>query len=411
MGNWESVLKAFYLEKRTIASISEEFDLGVDRALYRLFPLYHYSDVQCEACGGGVVARFINRTNRTSGQSLYFDLYQRTPERNQPPVHFYRQPRYRIESCGSARTTPEGYLVSTPYCSECDHQPLPTCECETCLKMRNRNRQLAAEKIASQTLEQIPPAKELDSLTVSEIFFTLFALSINSNQCGNYIFLDDLEPEELRRILQTGLFVTDVDMVADSIRMVSIYEFHIETELPYRLAKDLSQDVLTQSLKELAGQSVLNADRNMEIRDLWAYLALDEALGVLNHYLNVFNLRGHAGDQTISAIRKGLRKYGLAQTARFIYNAVKRAHVRGLEQGYTPGRAFSLVCGNINFWLDDFRARAYNAPPFFRKEPVLGEPLKVTVFAHSFLELHGIDYFTDCIAAEAFPSVTLNLPT
>ena len=116
------------------------------------------------------------------------------------------------------------------------------------------------------------------------------------------------------------------------------------------------------------------------------------------YYCQIPDIAYKPGDKTNQAIRRSLSKFGLAQTARFIYNSVWYSRKQANEAGYNNHRAFNQIYGNLNFWVDDSRARTYTAYPFVRKDGVLNEPKEVAIFNRTFLEPHGIDYFVDPIS-------------
>jgi len=131
---------------------------------------------------------------------------------------------------------------------------------------------------------------------------------------------------------------------------------------------------------------------------MWESLAQKEATSVLEHYCGVHDVHCTPGEQIIAAVKRSLNRYGLAQTARYICNAVRRAANYASENGHNRYRAFTFIYGNLNFWIDDPRARTYNAPPFNRTEYLLSEPKSVTTFSRFFLERNGISYFSHPIS-------------
>ena len=153
-----------------------------------------------------------------------------------------------------------------------------------------------------------------------------------------------------------------------------------------------------RDLKDRARGMYLKAATKTELVELWQSLALDESLNLLKHYCGVHGLYYRPGEKTTNAIKKSLRTYGLALTARYIYSSVWFSKKQANEAGYSDLRAFNQVYGNLSFWVDDPRARTYTAHPFTRKDGVFSEPPIVSVFSEFFLEPHGINYLSSAVA-------------
>jgi len=129
------------------------------------------------------------------------------------------------------------------------------------------------------------------------------------------------------------------------------------------------------------------------------YFVLDEAVKVLHHYCALHSIVCRPGTKTENSIKKSLRLYGLALTARYIHNAVWFSRKQSNEAGYNNHRAFSQVYGNLNFWIDDPRARTYTAHPFIRKDGFFSESDTVALFSKFFLEPHNLNYLNSPITS------------
>ncbi len=195
-------------------------------------------------------------------------------------------------------------------------------------------------------------------------------------------------------------FATPIaDSVLPAIKMVSMNEYVVDYDKIQFIVQ--STDELTESLtklKLLALNQVHDELRVINVLEAWETFTLKEAVGVLEHYCYVHDIQCTPGDNTISAIKLSLKRYGLAQTARYIYHAVWNARKYSSENNFNRFRAFTFIYGSLNFWIEDPRARTYNAPPFTRKEDTLSEPEDVAIFSRFFLEQNDISYFTDPVS-------------
>ena len=208
-----------------------------------------------------------------------------------------------------------------------------------------------------------------------------------------------LTPEEVKSLISVGILRLLDNSISDSIDLVSVNEYlHDFDRLSFEPGSINIIHSATTQLKA-QGRALANSQKSSwEIVDIWEGLAINETLSVLEFYCQKHGVCYCPGELTLAAIQRSLNRFGLAQTSRYVCNSVRRAKTVASETGASPRKAFNFIYGNLNFWLDDERARTYNAPPFLRMDGVLSEPILVTIFAHVFLEANGINYFRDPIS-------------
>lgn len=131
---WRTILDAYYVEKKTNRWISEWFGLNRPSKLYREFPVYTYPGKACEACGGWMISRFMDRKTELSAQTPRFDLFEDSLPLPDALARKYRD--HLDEYDYGALKTPEGYLITLPRCGRCDHVPLISCHCHSCRALR-----------------------------------------------------------------------------------------------------------------------------------------------------------------------------------------------------------------------------------------------------------------------------------
>ncbi len=211
--------------------------------------------------------------------------------------------------------------------------------------------------------------------------------------------LKHLNFEEKADLMYMGFVTLVADSVLPAINMVSVNEYSVNYE---RIKFEVQNvDELTKSLTKLklvALNQIRDELRVINVLEVWETFTLKEAISVLEHYCDVHDIHCTPGENTVSAIKRSLNRYGLAQTAKYIYQAVWRARKYATENNLNKFRAFNLIYGSLNFWIEDPRARTYNAPPFSRSENILSEPEEVSVFSRYFLEQNDINYFTDPVS-------------
>lgn len=395
--DWDPVYKAYYIDKRTNASILEQFDLPVQQALYKCFPPYVHSELKCEFCGEALISRFLNKTEKQSQLRLEQNLRDLKPIRVENPAPRYNYSYSRcLPSRGNAFKTDEGYLVSKPNCPKCNHSPSKNCECIGCLDLKAKYQLMISEQLKAENLVADIPKRNFSDLSGHELLAGLLALTYGKFE-EKRVHLSAVEPDDKKVLLASGLFIHDSASFDKCVTMKSTVEYSIDNNAVTYVVNStntcLPSDAISK-LKLQAMKKTLDPDERLDVLTLWGELALDEAMQLLKHYCGVYNLQYQPGEKTISSIKRSLRKYGLAQTARYIYNAVKRSQNYALEKGYDRRRAFNLVRGNLDFWIDDIRTKDWSTPPFNRGSDILCETKKTIVFSHSFLEAHDVDYFT-----------------
>jgi len=405
MKNWKQIAKDYYLEGLDNESIFEKY--GIRRTkrhysqerVFKLLPDYQI-DTTCEFCKTKMIARFVSK----NAELCHSEDTLSIPESNiteltEVKIH-KNHLHHGLQSYGNAYMTEEGYRISTPECPSCGHQKSVYCNCSNCHQMRVVNSIRAAEVLYTK-LE----SREKLAITDLTCFDTLLFLQ-NLTSDSNFITSNltsqrSLDKNNFSRDM--ALFLLDaleIDRAYSpaGIKMTSINTY---VSMPDRIHfKPKNKTVLSNCIRELKNKALgmyTDEESKAELIEVWQNLALDESFNILEYYCEVHGLYYRPGEKTTNAIKKSLRKYGLALTARYIYNSVWYSKKQANESGYGNLRAFNQVYGNLIFWIDDPRARTYTAHPFTRKDGVFSEPPSVSVFSEFFLEPNGIDYLNTAI--------------
>jgi hypothetical protein len=306
----------------------------------------------------------------------------------------------RWNSAESAYLVKEGYRVSTPSCVLCGHQFGGKCECISCIELKNIRAVEAAELLQKEVASLEPI--DIDSLSCSgmlQLFKQLSEFMGDLALTDRLSSLECLGFEEKATLMLLGLATPCAESMLSAIKMVSINEYGVgwnQIEFTVESNEDLIQ--FFTRLKLTALNQVRSELGAINVLEVWESLALKEAIGVLEYYCDIHNICCTPGENTTAAIKRSLSRYGLAQTSRYIYNAVRNARTYSSENGFNRYRAFTFIYRNLNFWIEDPRARSYNAPPFNRSENVLCESEDVAIFSRFFLEPNNIFYFTESIS-------------
>jgi len=308
---------------------------------------------------------------------------------------------YGFQSYGNAYMTKEGYRISTPECPSCGHQQSVDCDCSECHQMRVVNSIRAAEVLYTK-LESREKLTITD-LTCFDTLLFLGNLTSDSNSItSNLTRQRSLDTNNLNRDM--ALFLLDALQIDRAhlpagVKMTSINTYvSMPDRIHFKPKHKTAVSSCIRELKNRARDMYTDEVSKIDLIEVWQNLALDESFNILEHYCEVHGLYYRPGEKTTNAIKKSLRKYGLALTARYIYNAVWYSKKQANESGYGNLRAFNQIYGNLVFWIDDPRARTYTAYPFTRKDGVFSEPPSVSVFSEFFLEPNGIDYLNTAIA-------------
>jgi len=409
--DWSPIYQAFYIDKRTNNSIQVEFNLSGSTAIHKGFPPCIHPELLCEHCDTPLSSTFLGKNSQLTQAKLSFNVCSEEPSLLEMQNHS-RSHQIRWNFLSHEKKlykTKEGYLVNMPSCQECEHSPEKSCKCEHCSTQKEENLIQISEQLRLKHSAQNSLPQAYENYSCTQLFTNLFTLTYGISKHNEKFSLSMLDDKSKEEVLKSNLLVPDPSSINDIITMVSVTEYVIEEEkLLYIMSNGISPKEAQEELRHQAAKIALHTERSVELVNLWANLTLDEALGVLRYFCQKYKLSYRPGEKTISTIRKSLCKYGLAQTARYICNAAKHAKFVGLEKGYDSRRSFNLIYSNLNFWVDDERARSYTAKPFNRKTEVLCEPPTAIVFSHSFLDIHGIDYFKDPVSTRSICRASMN---
>jgi len=380
-----------------------EFELPKQQSLYKCFPAYVHTNLMCEYCSHILESEFLNKNEKATQFEFIFDI--QTKELSEVKHRYQLLTHYNtpwLISHSEVMKTDEGYLVGVPTCQKCGHKPIRNCSCINCVEQMRSKKEVVADMLAADLQISSEPISDLKQLNTKGTYLMLYAMTYCLAENSEHLNLSIFNEEERAILIERKLFIPVATSIINTVDMLSPFEYtRNDSQLLYQyngLSND-SPSVVAQSLKKLAINKFLEPDSQFDVIELWSELALLEALRCLQHYCEVYKLAYNPGQKTMSCIKRSLTRYGLAQTARYIYTAVKQSHTYGLEQGYDRKRTFNLIYGKLNFLIDDERVRTWNLKPFNRSNSVLSEPQETIIFSHSFLEPHGIDFLTCPIIA------------
>lgn len=404
-----NLLNDYYIERKTVKSIVSEHDLEVPNRIFERFPVYQHKDMICECCGNKLVSNFASRDSSTAPLVVHNDLYEKEPievDNRALSTHLYRGRFLHLENSSMAYLTDEQYAIGFPYCQSCGHEPSLKCQCDNCIDIKERNSALIQSRV-SQAFDSRKEPLLPDDYSTKDIFIALYLLTYQIEDLDKGFVPKAIGPVSKDHLLKSALLTEDTseEAISSCIQMVSNFEFIFSPEkIPYTLNVNFEGDKLEllAALKKRALKTATTMDGQIELVEIWSELALQEALNVLKHYCTVFSLPYRPGETIVSTVKRCLNKYGLAQSARYIYNSTKNAHTYALEKGISGPQAFNSINGSINFWMDNEKCRNWHAPPFSRGREVLEEPQHTIVFTHSFLENYGVDFFTLPINLKSF---------
>ena len=402
------LLHEYYIERKTVKSIVSEYDLEVSSRIFEKFPVYQHNNSFCECCGSKLISDFASRDNSISSLVTHYDIYDKQPVEvvsSDSCFYGFSGSFMRLPFPDEVYLTDEQYVINFPYCPSCRHEPRLNCQCENCVDYKELNyTKILSIVTGEKNVNNVP--LQLDDYSTKDIFVALYLLTYEIKELDTGFVLRAIGSVSEEQQLQSKLLVqaTSEKAMSCCIQMLSNVEYSFSPEKrPYVINTNFGdKHELLAKLKKLAIRVASTVDGQIEMVELWSELALQEALYVLKHYCATYSLPYRPGETTVSTIKRCLTKYGLAQTARYIYNSTKNARTYALEKGISSAQAFNSINGSINFWMDDEKCRNWNAPPFSRGKEVLEEPRHIIVFTHSFLETYGIDYFTQPINLKSF---------
>ena len=410
MSSIKDIADDYYIKRLNNAEIFEKHKLNRTKShisqerVYEHLSVYKHKALRCPYCNMEMESMYVGKNTglvtdvmSVSGVLNNKDIQKKELVRVEE-VH--RRRGYRWSKPRINYIVDGGHRVSIPSCSLCDHQLGDKCKCDSCVELRNKR----ASKASSLVLNELASFEvvDLDELPFNALLKLLVQLSGFIDDSIRYDYLSALKFlnfEQKINLMFLGYATPIADSVLPAVKMVSMNEYSVDFDSIEFIVQ--SADELTESLtklKFLALNQVRDDLRVINVLEAWETFTLKEAVGVLEHYCEVHNIHCTPGENTISAIKLSLKRYGLAQTSRYIYHSVWNARRYSSENGFNKFRAFTFIYGNLNFWIDDPRARTYKAPPFSRRENTLSEPDEVAIFSRFFLEQNEINYFTDPVS-------------
>jgi hypothetical protein len=405
----KAIADDYYINRLSNAKIIDKHGLDRQKShisqerVFERLPVYKHKELRCCHCSAAMESKYVSKsadlvTDKLSSRFGNRDLQSRTLVRVEAGQ--YKGSRWNRR--GTAYAVDGGHRVSIPSCILCGHQLGDKCECDSCVELKNNRAPEAAEATLSE-LESLEPI-DIDGLTCNGMLLlfkqlTEFIDDADAVRSGPLSTFGYLTFEQKATLMLLRVAALSADSVLRAIKMVSVSEYYVDWDkIEFTIQSAGSSIQLLARLKLVALNQVRNDLGAIKLLEAWESLAQKEAIGVLEHYCGVHDIYCTPGEHTIAALKRSLNRYGLAQTARYIYYAVRNARNYSSENGFDRHRAFTFIYGNLNFWIEDSRARTYNAPPFSRRENVLAEPEDVSIFSRFFLEQNGISYFTDPIS-------------
>lgn len=406
----KAIADDYYINHLSNAEIFEKYELNRQKPNFsqeRVFehlPVYTHQELRCSHCGSKMESKYVSK-----GADLISDEQIREPDNNdiqsralvRVDVEKDRKPLWN--NVGTAYEVDGGHRVSIPNCKSCSHQLGEKCECSKCVELIN-SRASEAAKLIQNELTSFEPIV-IDELSFNGMFLLLKQLSefideaVNSDPLSAF---ECLNFEQKATLMLLSVAPLSVDSVLPAIKMVSRNKYYVEWDNIEFIIQKVDNLIQPLTKLKLAAKNQVRNDLGViNVLEKWESLAQKEAIGVLEHYCNVHDIYCTPGEHTIAAITRSLSRYGLAQTARYIYSAVWNARKYSSDNGLNRYRAFTFIYRNLNFWIEDPRARTYTAPPFSRSENVLSEPKDVSIFSRFFLERNSISYFTDPISMDS----------
>ena len=402
----KKVLQAYYIHGLSNREIFEKFGLTSSKKsfsherIYELFLPYVHEELKCEFCDSNLLSDYASKNTTTVAKiAIFFHsptelkevaVSHDTLEQQRP------EPNYR---------TQDGFKIGFPYCKACTHKPVDGCRCPSCIKVRSESKIKAIKLVIEGSQFSRVPC--FDQLNCRDSLNLLIALeSLNIARSDNLARLDaeltGLPDSILDTLKYHALIRVSQRSLRNAVSMINSSEYVVNPErLEYQInfsgsARSIIRDIQRESLFKIK-----DPRHSWELLDIWEGLAIEESLAVLKHYCSKQELQCESSEKLISSIQRSLNRYGLAQTCRYICNSVRRSAVFIREQGIHQLEERNSIYRNLNFWVDDDRARTYQAPPFIRMEGVLSEPMPVMIFSHTFLEPYSIDYFTHPICLDS----------
>lgn len=400
----KAIANDYYCQGLTNSEIFEKYDLerkkshiSQERIFEHLSPYIH-EELECFHCGAKMESKYVGKSRSVSSYNLSEQINGKGMQVGElVMIEAYDFGIMNGFDSDKAYLDMDGYKISSPYCPSCGHQLGNACECDSCEALSKERASEAADIIVND-LSKLEPIN-IDELTCREVYALLKNLKERIDEvslAGKLINFKSLDFESKLPLMLIGLAELKSESAIKAIKMASINKYYVEwsaLEFSVKTNEEVAQ--IFARLKLIALSQVRKDLGALNVIEIWESLAFNEALNVLEYYCEVYDIHYTEDDIIISEIKRSLTKYGLAQTARYIYNAVKRARNYATESGQSRYRAFTFIYRNLNFWVEDPRARTYHAPPFNRSEHVLAEPKDVEIFSRFFLEKNGICYFSD----------------
>ena len=339
------VIDDYYLGRLKVLDIVGKHSLSVTQSIFKKFPEYVHASIKCEYCVNPLISDYAHRDESVGELSISPEIKAVTPKKI-TKVNF-NSPYRRISYENKCIKSEEGYLITIPYCKTCKHIPVKTCTCNSCYELRSENHKKIAASLREAFKNEDDSTLRLGEVDM-QLLFDLQMIMSSEDYTENVGFrLSGKSKKRKKGMTGIGLIEVDKSSVIDAVLMENAVEYSVNLDnLAYQVNQELFEtDSPVLELKKVFQKKMFSASNHPDVLELWSEVAMDEALGVLEHYCGRFGMICTPGEKTLSIIQKSLGKYGLAQTARYVYNATKYAHTKGAEEGLDRTRTFNKIYG------------------------------------------------------------------
>lgn len=329
----QDLISSYYNESKTVKELIDEYNIDVTPSfLYKYFPPEELEDEFCEHCGN-------NMYKSRESKSSY------------------------------------GYSICTPYCINCGHKNIQTCDCKTCNEIRKYIAQDKRKKIIDCYSPDRYDIVDIEQLNFRKrVYLGTLVRYCLSEDTSHLLSLDEVDVELMpndnsseivrhlfrERIISPYIY-SDITAFEDNEEFPrSFYLNRVKYNL--NIKYDIDKNDTLYKLK----------NPNMEIDideafNMWSEIALNECLEYLNYQMGKVDFDFNPGDKTILVMKELLNDFSISQVFAIIHSAIRSASKYYLEKRVPKKQAANSVITNCENYrdraiLENWNIRHYSRP-------------------------------------------------
>lgn len=369
----EDLINSYYSESKNVEELIDEYDIDITpSSLYKYLPPEKLEDEFCEHCGNYM---YKSRESKSS---------------------------YR-------------YNIGTPYCINCGHKNIQTCNCKTCNEIRKDIAQEKKKKIINCYNPDKYDTVDIDQLDFRKRVYlgslVRYCLSedtshlLSINEVDVELMPNDNSTQIVRHLFRERIIspyiYSDIAAFEDNEEFPNTFYL---SRVKYNLNIEYDIDK-SNTLYELKNPNIeIDID---EAFNMWNEIGLNECLEYLDYQMEKVDFDFNPGDKTILVMKELLKDFSISQVFAIIHSAIRSSSKYYLEKRIPKKQAANSVITNCENYRDRAILENWNVRHYSRPWDLPQSGLSEFLF-NKVLKI-GNKYFDEIISKDYLKTNIMNL--